>query len=305
MLHDLRPWHESFADLRLCRPCSGDFRGRARSIERRAIEAAGPIKVVAAENFYGDIARQIGGGEVAVTSILSNPDQDPHEFEASPSTAREFANGALVIVNGAGYDAWAEKLLSASPAPSRAIIVVAALLHRKAGDNPHLWYDPATMPALAEALAAKFARLDPAHQADYLQRLARFHKSMQLLGERIAELRAKYSGTPVTATEPVFGYMAAALGLDMRNLAFQLAVMNDTEPGAAAIAAFEQDLRARTVKILLYNSQTSEALTRRMQKIATESGVPVVGVSETEPRGKDYQDWMLSQLDLLDRALAR
>ena len=269
------------------------------------IEAAGPIKVVAAENFYGDIARQIGGGEVAVTSILSNPDQDPHEFEASPSTAREFANGALVIVNGAGYDPWAEKLLSASPAPSRAIIVVAALLHRKAGDNPHLWYDPATMPALAEALAAKFARLDPAHQADYVQRLARFQKSMQLLGERIAELRGKYSGTPVTATEPVFGYMAAALGLDMRNLAFQLAVMNDTEPGAAAIAAFEQDLRARTVKILLYNSQTSEALTRRMQKIATESGVPVVGVSETEPRGKDYQDWMLSQLDLLDRALAR
>lgn len=273
--------------------------------EARSIEAAGPIKVVAAENFYGDIARQIGGGEVAVTSILSNPDQDPHEFEASPSTAREFANGALVIVNGAGYDAWAEKLLSASPAPSRAIIVVAALLNRKAGDNPHLWYDPATMPALAEALAAKFARLDPAHQADYLQRLARFHKSMQLLGERIAELRAKYSGTPVAATEPVFGYMAAALGLDMRNLAFQLAVMNDTEPGAAAIAAFEHDLRARTVKILLYNSQTSEALTRRMQKIATESGVPVVGVSETEPRGKDYQDWMLSQLDLLDRALAR
>jgi zinc/manganese transport system substrate-binding protein len=278
----------------------------ARSIKAaEPIKATGPIKVVAAENFYGDIARQIGGEAVAVTSILSNPDQDPHEFEASPSTAREFANGALVIVNGAGYDPWAAKLLSASPSTSRAIIVVAALLHRKAGDNPHLWYDPATMPALAEALAAKFAKLDPAHQADYVQRLARFQKSMQLLGKRIAELRAKYSGTPVTATEPVFGYMAAALGLDMRNLAFQLAVMNDTEPGAAAIAAFEQDLRARTVKILLYNSQTSEALTRRMQKIATESGVPVVGVTETEPRGKDYQDWMLSQLDLLDRALAR
>lgn len=270
-----------------------------------ATAQAEPINIVAAENFYGDVAEQVGGPAVKVTSILSNPDQDPHLFEASASTARDLAAARIVIYNGADYDPWMGKLLSASRATGRVTIEVAKLVGKKAGDNPHLWYDPATMPALAEALAAKFARLDPAHQADYVQRLARFQKSMQLLGERIAELRGKYSGTPVTATEPVFGYMAAALGLDMRNFAFQLAVMNDTEPGAAAIAAFEQDLRARTVKILLYNSQTSEALTRRMQKIATESGVPVVGVSETEPRGKDYQDWMLSQLDLLDRALAR
>ncbi len=267
--------------------------------------SAGPIKVVAAENFYGDIARQIGGAEVAVTSILTNPDQDPHEFEASPSTARAFGDAALVIVNGAGYDSWAAKLLSASPSPSRAVVTVAALAHKKAGDNPHVWYDPAAMPALAETLAGMFAKLDPEHQADYRRRLMTFQKSMKPVDQRIGEMRAKYSGMPVTATEPVFGYMAAAMGLDMRNAEFQLAVMNDTEPGPGAIAAFELDLRTRAVKVLLYNSQTSEALTRRMHKIATEAGVPVVGVTETEPRGKDYQEWMLSQLDTLDRALAR
>ncbi len=264
-----------------------------------------PITVVAAENFYGDIARQIGGAQVAVTSILTNPDQDPHEFEASPSTARAFADAAVVIVNGAGYDGWAEKLLSASPAASRAVVVVAALVHKTAGDNPHVWYDPAAMPALAEALCGLFVKLDPVHQADYARRLTTFRRSMKPLDDRIAEMRTKYSGKPVTATEPVFGYMAAALGLDMRNAGFQLAVMNDTEPSAGAVAAFEKDLRARAVKVLLYNSQTSEALTRRMQKIATQAGVPVVGVTETEPRGKDYQEWMLSQLDALDRALAR
>lgn len=267
--------------------------------------AAEPIKIVAAENFYGDIARQIGGGEVAVTSILDNPDQDPHEFEASPSTARAFAEASVVIVNGVGYDAWARKLLTASPSPSRAVVSLAALLHKETGANPHLWYDPAATPALATVLAGLFAKLDPVHQADYARRLAIFQTSMTALDARISRLRERYSGTPVTATEPVFGYMAAALGLDMRNLNFQLAVMNDTEPGPAAIAAMEKDLRTRAVKVLLYNSQTSEALTRRMQKIATQSGVPVVGVSETEPPGKDYQEWMLSQLDALDRALAR
>jgi zinc/manganese transport system substrate-binding protein len=266
---------------------------------------AAPIRIVAAENFYGDIARQIGGDNVAVTSILTNPDQDPHEFEASPSTARALADAQLVIYNGADYDPWAVKLLSASPSPSRETIVAAALVHRQAGDNPHVWYDPGTAPALAAALDRLFAKLDPAHQADYARRLASFRKSIKPLDDKIAELRRKYAGTAVTATEPVFGYMADALGLEMRNRRFQLAVMNDTEPSAADLAGFEKDLRSRAVRALIYNSQTSEALTRHMREIARQAGVPVIGVTETEPRGKDYQEWMLSQLDAIDRALAR
>ncbi len=270
-----------------------------------AAAPAQPIKIVAAENFYGDIARQIGGAEVAVTSILTNPDQDPHEFEASPSTARTLADAAIVVYNGADYDPWAGKLLSASPSRSRKIISVAELARKNPGDNPHLWYDPDTVSALARALADALAALDPEHNAGYQSRLATFEKSMSPLAGQIAELRRKYAGTPVTATEPVFGYMADALGLDMRNRRFQLATMNDTEPSAADIAAFEQDLRSRAVRVLIYNSQTSDALTRRMRAIAAQAGVPVVGVTETEPPGKDYQEWMRSQLDAIGPALAR
>ena len=266
---------------------------------------AAPLGIVAAENFYGDIARQIGGPDVAVASVLSSPDQDPHAFEAGASTARRLAEARLVIYNGAGYDSWAAKLLSASRLGARTVIEAATLVGEKTGDNPHLWYKPATMPALARRLAQAVATLDPAHAAAYAARLAAFEKSMAPLADRIAALRRAHAGTAVTATEPVFGYMAGALGLRVRNGRFQLAIMNGTEPGARDIAAFENDLRTHAVAALIYNRQTGAALAVRMRAIATEAGVPVVEVTETEPVGMTYQQWMLSQLDALDRALAK
>src|SRR6516225_6098659 len=219
-----------------------------------------PLRIVAAESVYGDIARQIGGAEVAVTSILANPNQDPHEFEASASTARAIADARLVIYNGAGYDPWAPRLLAASKGKSRDVIEVARLLNKKAGDNPHFWYDATAMSAFASTLAGKMSELDTAHKSAYAERGEAFEASIARLRERIAALRSKHAGTPVTATEPVFDYMAEALGLKMRNSRFQLAVMNGTEPSAVAIAAFEKDLRTRGVKLLLYNTQTTQAL---------------------------------------------
>ncbi len=269
-----------------------------------ATAADPPIPVVAAENFYGDLARQIGGARVAVTSILSSPDQDPHLFEASARTARELAGARLVIYNGAGYDPWMAKLLAASPTANRAVIVVADLVRRKPGENPHLWYDPNTMPAAALRLAADLEILDAARKAAYQSRLRVFLQSLQPLSAKIAEMRRKYAGTPVTATEPVFGYMADALGLTMRNLRFQIAVMNDAEPRASDLATFENDLRQHKVKVLIYNSQATEAMARRMRDIAAQSHIPVVGVSETEPPGTTYQNWMLGQLTDLQHALA-
>ena len=266
--------------------------------------SAKPLTVVAAENFYGDLAQQIGGPAVHVTSILTNPNQDPHTFEASPSTARAIADAGLVVYSGADYDPWVANLLAASKAPDRKVIVVADLVHRKSGDNPHLWYDPATMPALAKALAAEFAGRDPVHRADYESRLQAFLASLEPMNRKIAELRQKYAGQPVSATEPVFGYMSDALGLDMRNQPFQIAVMNDTEPSASQIAAFEKDLKTRAVKVLFYNSQVTDDLTARLQKTAQESGVPIVGVSETEPPGLSYQAWMGGQLEATGKALA-
>ena len=275
----------------------------ATALSLASAEAA-PLRIVAAENFYGDVAAQLGGPEVAVVSILNDPEQDPHLFEVSASAARAVAAATIVVFNGAGYDPWMEKLLAASPAAGRETIEVAKLLHKAPGEDPHLWYDPRTMPVFADALAAALARHDPAQQPLYEARRARFEAALRPLDDKIASLKQRYAGTHVTATEPVFGYMAAAIGLAMRNQAFQRAVMNDTEPGAAEIAAFQDDLRGHAVKVLIYNRQTSEGLTRKMQALAKQSGVPVVGVSETEPRGMTYQAWMLSELDQLDVALS-
>jgi zinc/manganese transport system substrate-binding protein len=269
-----------------------------------AAAKAEPIAVVAAENFYGDVAEQVGGSAVKVTSILTNQDQDPHLFEASASTARALAEARIVIYNGADYDPWMSKLLSASRATGRITIEVAKLVGKKAGDNPHLWYDPATMPAVAKALAAQLAKLDPDHRSDYEARRDAFDASLKPIDEKIAALRQRYAGTAITATEPVAGYMAEAIHLKVRNPRFQLAIMNNTEPSASEIAAFQKDLKTRAVKVLLYNSQTSEELTEKMRSIAKGSGVPIVGVTETEPAGKKYQDWMLSELAALETGLS-
>jgi zinc/manganese transport system substrate-binding protein len=262
------------------------------------------LKIVAAENFYGDMARKIAGPEAGVSSILTNPNQDPHDFEASPSTARLIADAKLVIYNGADYDPWIESLLKASKSADRRTIVASQLMSRKSGDNPHLWYDPATMPRVAEALAAELERSDPGHRSDYEDRLKAYLASFQPLTDKIAELRRKYGAIDVTATEPVFGYMAHALGFKMRNESFQISVMNGTEPSSSDVAAFEDELKNRKVKVLFYNSQVTDDLTSRLQKLARDAKIPVVGVSETEPAGLDFQDWMLNQLVALDKALA-
>lgn len=277
----------------------------ALSIAAPTLAQAATVNVVAAENFYGDVASQIGGRHVAVTSILSNPDQDPHLFEASPKTARALQHAQVVIYNGANYDPWMSKLLGASKQAKRATIVVADLVGKKAGDNPHLWYDPATMPAAARAIAAELGRADPANKADYDANLQKFVASLKPVDDKVAALRAQYKGVPVTATEPVFGYMSDAIGLEMRNLSFQLATMNDTEASASDIAAFENDLRNRKVKALIYNSQAEEPMTKRMLKIAKDASVPTFSVTETEPAGKNFQQWMLTQLDALSAALAK
>jgi zinc/manganese transport system substrate-binding protein len=278
----------------------------AASVASLGMEAASAqtVSVVAAENFYGDVASQLGGEYVTVTSILSNPDQDPHLFEASPSTARQIADARLVIFSGADYDPWMAKLISASKGAGRDVIEVSRLVGKKSGDNPHIWYDPPTMPAVAKAVAESLAKIDPAHRDAFAERAVAFTASLKPMSDKIAGLRARYDGAPVTATEPVFGYMAEALGFKMRNRPFQIAIMNDTEPSAAQIAAFDKDLKTHAVKVLLYNNQASSALTEKMQGTAKESGIPVVGVSETAPPGKSYQDWMLAQLGELERALA-
>jgi zinc/manganese transport system substrate-binding protein len=265
---------------------------------------AAPVAIVAAESVYGDVAAQIGGPDVKVTSLISKPQQDPHAFEASAATARALAGADIVIRNGVGYDGWIERLLAGTAAPHRSVIVVADLMHRQPGDNPHLWYDPKTMPAVAAKIADDLTARNPDHAELYRERLKAFYDSLKPIEARIEALRTKHAGTPITATEPVFGDMARAIGLDMRNTRFQLAVMNDSEPGARDLAAMHDDLTGHRVKLLLYNSQVSAGLTDRLRTLAQAARIPTVGISETEPPGKSYQQWIADTLDAVDKALA-
>lgn len=263
-----------------------------------------PVPIVAAENFYGDIAAQIGGSHVQVTSILSKPDQDPHLFEASPSVARAISHASFVIYNGIDYDPWMGKLIGAARSSHRQTIVVADLVGAKSGNNPHIWYKPVTMLALAKAISAALVARDPSNKADYARRLARFEDSLKPLQAKIASMRQKYDGMPVTATEPIFGYMFDALGMTVRNRSFQLAIMNNTEPSASDVAAFEDDLKKHRVKLMIYNSQATDPVADRMENLAKAARIPIVGATETEPAGKHYQQWMSSELDAVDRAVS-
>ncbi len=261
------------------------------------------LNVVAAENFYAEVAKEIGGSYVQVTSILSNPNQDPHLFSASPAVAKMIAKADIVIYNGINYDPWAERLLAATQ-KKPAIIVISELVGGKAGDNPHLWYNPNTMLLYAKTLTATLINHDPQHESYYAQQLADFNQSYQRLSEKIATLRQQYRDTPVIATEPVFGYMADALGLKMYASGFQLSVMNDIAPSASQTRDFENDLRSHQVRVLIYNNQVINPVTNRMQLLAKDLGIPIVGVSETEPVGKTYVQWMLDQLNDLQQALS-
>jgi zinc/manganese transport system substrate-binding protein len=274
-------------------------------IASTSVALAAPIKIVAAENFYGDIAKQIGGPDVSVTSILSNPDQDPHLFELSPSVARDVSATRIVIYNGIDYDPWMEKLLGAARSDDRKTIVVADLIGKKIGDNPHIWYDPVTVSALAKKLSDTLIAEDLANKAGYEQRLARFEESLKPIHGKIGELRQRFAGTPVTATEPIFGYVFDALGMEVRNQTFQHAVMNNTEPSASDVASFENDLKTHRVKLLVYNSQATDPTADRMRKIAKAAGIPVVAAVETAPADENYQSWMMNELDAVERALSK
>lgn len=265
--------------------------------------AAGPISIVAAENFYGQAAAAIGGDRVIVSSVLVQQGTDPHDYEPTPSVATSVADARLVILNGADYDPWMERLVAASANDSRMVLDVAALIGKAPGDNPHVWYDPKAMPALATAIADALSTMDPEGMAAYDQRRDAFLASLRPIQSGINALRARLAGTPVTATEPVFGYMAEALGLKMQNDAFQTAIMNETEPSAEAIASMEQDIKQGRVKAIFYNSQVEDPLTQHLAEVAKSAGVPLVSVTETEPAGQTFTQWMLGELDATAKAL--
>ena len=266
----------------------------------------GAMTVSAGENFYGDLLHQLGGSRLRVYAFLSNPNADPHQYETNTGNAQAVADSRLVVVNGLGYDAFMERLLQASPRPGRVVIRVQQVAGAADGANPHLWYDPGVMPPVARAVAAALAGLDPAGSTLYAANLAAFLGALAPIADRIAGLRTRFLGTPVAFTEPVYGYAAAALGLTVRSpVPFMKAVEEGNDPPTRAVAEEENLLTRHLVKVLLYNSQVVTPITSALRELARRSGVPVVGISETEPVGRTYQQWQLDALDALDAALSR
>jgi zinc/manganese transport system substrate-binding protein len=265
--------------------------------------AAQPIRVVAAQNFYGELAIAVGGDRVAVESILGAVGADPHDFEPPPSAARTIAGADIVIVNGADYDPWMRDLLAATPSTERTVIDVAVLTGFEPGDNPHVWYDPATMPRVADALADALTAIDPAGAAHYRQGRDAFLATLTPIVDKVAALREAYAGVPVAATEPVFGPMAEAIGLVMINRGFQTAIMNGIEPAASDVAAMTSDLRNGRAMVLFVNAQVRDSFTNYLVDLARHGGIPIVGVTETQPAGKTFAEWMLDQLEATAQAL--
>lgn len=261
----------------------------------------GTISVVAAEDQYGSIASAIGGKDVYVTSLLSNPNTDPHEFEASASTARTVSGAKLVIENGLGYDSWLDRLLSASPDSGRTVLNAGSLLGRKVGDNPHLWYMPSAWPKIAHAIARSLSTLDPKHGPYYRARERAWIRSLQPVAQEIRTLRRRTEGQTVIATEPVYGYMLDALGLTSLDEPFQKAIMDGTDPSPRSVADFQEALQNHTARMLFYNSQVSDPTTLRMRDIASQAHVSMVGVTETKPSGLSFVQWQLGQLRAIRR----
>jgi len=267
---------------------------------------ARPIPAVGAENEYADVIAQIGGAYVRVRAIESNPNTDPHSFEASPAVARELAEARLVVRNGLGYDDWASKILAANPAPGRQVIVVRELLSLPQNTpNPHLWYKPETMPKVAQAVAQALSRIDPAHASYFAARVKEFDRSLQPWYQAIDRFKARYQGTPVAVTEPVADYLLEAAGCRIRTpWALQAAIMNGIDPAPQDVSYQNRLLDRREVKVFLYNQQVTDPLTRSFLDRARQHGIPVVGVYETMPPGYHYQTWMLAETKALMAAVA-
>ena len=266
-----------------------------------------PIAVLGAENFYGDLLAQIGGTRVTASSILSDPSADPHEYEASPAAAKLVADSRIVIVNGIGYDDFMQKLLGASTKPDRIVIDVQDVLGVKDDVNVHVWYDPTTMPKVAEAATAALTKIDPQNAAYFSAQEAKYLAALKPINDKVAALKARYAGAPIAFTENVAGYLTDAIGLDVLTPpAFMEAIESGTDPAPADVAAERDLLTSRKVKALLYNSQVTSPLTEQIRELAMNNNVPVVAVAETIPASfKTFQEWQLAQLDELERALAK
>jgi zinc/manganese transport system substrate-binding protein len=268
--------------------------------------AGAAVRVVAAENFWGSLAGQLGGDRVRVTNIITSPDADPHDYEPRAVDARTMAGARLAIVNGIGYDTWASKLIAANPVGGRVVLNVGDLVGLKPGGNPHQWYSPATVQRVIDEIVADYKRLDP-KDAAYFDRRRALVQSRNLGRYRalIARIRARYAGTPVGASESIFAPLAEALGLRLLTPpAFLTAISEGTDPTAADKQTTDRQITQRQVKVWVYNRQNTIPDVKRLNGAAKQAGIPIATVTETmTPASASFQQWQVRQLEELERAL--
>ncbi|MGA8604648.1 MAG: zinc ABC transporter substrate-binding protein [Thermoplasmata archaeon] len=256
------------------------------------------IQVVAAENFWGSLISQLGGTHVSVTSIVSDPNADPHEYEANASDARAIANAQLVIENGEGYDSWCSQLIGASDTPGQVVLNVQNTLGVTSGGNPHFWYNPNYVNITVHQMYADLVSISPANTQYFQQQYATLNASLgQLYGEAAA-IKAHFAGTEVASTESIFVYLANFTNLDLVSPpAFMDAVAEGNDPPAQSVVVFQQQLESGNVSVLVYNAQTVTPLTSSMKSIAQSNNVTVIAVTETiQPPNVSFQVWMESEL---------
>ena len=263
------------------------------------------ITAVGAENQYANVISQIGGKYVAVTAIMSNPNTDPHTFEASPGVAQTVSAARLIVQNGVGYDSFMNKIESATSSSARKIIDVQTLLGLPDSTrNPHLWYDPTTMPKVAARLVTDLSALEPAHAAYFRANGARFDAALEPWLTALRSFKKQHPGTPVATTEPVGDYMLVAAGThNLTPWNLQADVMNGVDPAPQDVTLEDNVLKHHKAKVFLYNQQVTDTLTQSFLKLAANNHVPVVGVYETMPLGYSYQSWMLAEVEALNRAV--
>jgi zinc/manganese transport system substrate-binding protein len=264
------------------------------------------ITAIGAENEYADVIAQVGGKYVKASSIMSDPNTDPHTFEASPAVAREMSQARLIVQNGVGYDDWATTIENAAPDSGRKVINVQQLLGLPdSTPNPHLWYQPATMPKVASAIAAELGQIDPAHASYYKANAVSFTAKLSTWTNALTAFKSAHGGTPVATTEPVADYLLQAAGADnLTPWTFQASIMNGNDPSPQDVTTQNALFTQHKVKVFLYNQQVTDSLTESYIKLANDNGIPVVGVYETMPTpGFDYQSWMTAEVNALSKAV--
>lgn len=286
----------------------GVLAGCGSSSSSDSSASSGQIVAVGAENEYANVIEQIGGRYVKVNAVENNPNTDPHTYEASPSVAQEVSSAKLIVQDGVGYDTYMEKIESASERSGRKVINVQKLLGLpESTPNPHLWYKPTTMPAVARALVSDLSALAPAHATYFQENAKKFEESLKPWYEAIAKFKATYPNTAVATTEPVADYTLEAAGINnMTPFSMQADIMNGTDPAPQAVSLENGLFSGHKVKVFVHNQQVTDSLTESFVQAAKRARIPVVGVYETMPTpGYDYQSWMVAEVKAVEKAVAQ